>query len=122
MSDETEKPTLDEVKAELKTTGYNSIAKILKYLASYYGGYFPDDYMMNREFLKILTGLVGEMLAHFPEDQIDEVTDEAYKNIAYNQDMTESELATIAARTVAPSEVQEIKKYDLTKMKPQGNC
>lgn len=120
MSEEVD---LDAVKDELTTAAHNSISRILQYLATHYSGHFPDEVELNKVFLEMATHLVGEMLAHFPEDVRDDITDIAYEHIAYIKDMTEVELAMDKNIAEVEEEIQPIiTGYDLKAMKPVGNC
>lgn len=112
MDDQTT-PDFD-VNDMVMATATNSIIRVFEFLANHYGHQYEDDVSLNKTFVKILSEILGNMLAYFPEDIKSEIVQNAFEQINYTQLMTETEMDYIQPQE-GSSDILEHQKYDLSK-------
>jgi hypothetical protein len=121
-------------KDELELASINGIAYILTHLADHYGQLINDEAELNNVFLRVLSTLTGEMLAHYPEAERDDVLSAMVTDIQQIMDTVAVELEELSLLDEKEDEatgddIQSLTDQilkglpgDLTSMKPKGNC
>lgn len=104
--------------SEIEDFALSNIASLLLYQVHTYGSCFDTDVQMNRFFVRMFAIILGDMLAHFPEEEKEQVISEAYDQIVNTQDLTEAFIKQQATM----NENEESQQYDLSKMTPMGSA
>jgi hypothetical protein len=119
VSDEVD---IDDVKTAMENVCIDSVAHVMKRLATTYGEYFETEVALNEQFVSIMATITGEIIAGFPLEEQARVAEEAIEQVHYAWDIAVAEIAAEEAQA-DDDDVKPIEsKFNLAKMKPQGNC
>lgn len=133
MSDEenNQEENKQTAKDELEAASINGIAYILTHLADHYGEHIADDIELNNVFLRVFANLLGEMLAHYPEEMRDDIFSSLISDVQQIMDVAVVELAELdemlddsedQVNDLAEAILRGTSGLDLGKLKPKGNC
>lgn len=113
---------LEVLKEELESRTYAAIANILKIYATTYYTRFNNTLELNNTLLRTTAKMVGEMIACYPGEERESVSEWVIEEIIMAELNMVATLEERAAESETPTADMPKEKYDLARMKPQGRC
>ena len=106
----------DQLVSDLTNHTYNAVAHILRHMARLYLEKLNDTLLVNDALVHVMSQMVGEMIACYPENEQEELQDRVFEFIKLSKTAMTAELAEASFKKVHSD------KNDLATMKPRGNC
>lgn len=101
---------IEAILDELEEESQAAFSKLIQYLFANYSEQLDSEYLAINQILITLSSLTGELLAHIPEEDRDNIEGKVHDLITHRRGVMEGALEKAEG------------DIDLATVKPQGNC